>query len=67
MSFLPEEISTMLEDYSEVNNLNFDIKAISEELYFFTNGYPYLVSRLCQIIDEKINMSDKHVHKTKNN
>ncbi|SHH74290.1 hypothetical protein [Clostridium grantii] len=31
----------------------------SEELYFFTNGYPYLVSRLCQIIDEKINKDCK--------
>ncbi|SHH74308.1 AAA-like domain-containing protein [Clostridium grantii] len=28
MSFLPEEISTMLEKYSKVNNLNFDIKSI---------------------------------------
>lgn len=59
MSFLPEEISNMLEDYCKVNDLNFDIKAISEELYFFTNGYPYLVSRLCQIIDEKINRDCK--------
>ncbi|GAA0178987.1 AAA family ATPase [Clostridium sediminicola] len=59
MSFLPEEISTMLEEYLKVNNLNFDIKSISDELYFFTNGYPYLVSRLCQIIDEKINKDCK--------
>ncbi|SFD42910.1 GxxExxY protein [Clostridium uliginosum] len=54
MSFSPIEISTMLDEYSRENNIDMDIKAISEELYFFTGGYPYLVSRLCQIIDEKI-------------
>jgi hypothetical protein len=61
MSFSTQEISTMLEEYSKVNNLNMDIKAISEELHFFTGGYPYLVSRLCQIIDEKINIDCKKV------
>ncbi|BCZ44266.1 hypothetical protein psyc5s11_03330 [Clostridium gelidum] len=54
MSFSPKEISTMLDEYSKENTIDMDIKAISEELYFFTEGYPYLVSRLCQIIDEKI-------------
>lgn len=59
MSFSPEEISTMLEDYCKCNNTTMDIEAISKELYFFTDGYPYLVSRLCQTIDEKINKDDK--------
>ena len=59
MSFSPKEISTMLNEYSEENNIDMDIKTISEELYFFTEGYPYLVSRLCQIIDEKIKKSMK--------
>ena len=59
MSFSPVEISTMLEQYCKDNKLNMDIKTLSEELYFFTGGYPYLVSRLCQIIDEKINTDYK--------
>jgi hypothetical protein len=59
MSFSPEEISTMLKEYCDDNNFTMDVKAISEELYFFTYGYPYLVSRLCQIIDEKINKNDR--------
>lgn len=54
MSFSADEISTMLLDYSEQNNLEMDVDEISKELYFFTSGYPYLVSRLCQIVDEKI-------------
>jgi len=59
MSFSPKEIATMLEEYSKDNNLTMDIESISEELYFFTGGYPFLVSRLCQIIDEKIYEYDK--------
>lgn len=59
MSFSAGEISTMIYDYSKDNNLTMDIEAISKELYFFTEGYPYLVSRICQIIDEKINNNCK--------
>ena len=59
MSFSPEEISTMLIEYSKDNNLNMNIKEISEEIYLFTNGYPFLVSRICKIIDEKINKENK--------
>lgn len=59
MSFSPEEISTMIDEYSRDNNLTMDNKSISRELYFFTDGYPYLVSRLCQIIDEKIYKEEK--------
>jgi hypothetical protein len=55
MSFSSEEISTMLVEYSKDTDVTMDFKEISEGLYFFTSGYPYLVSRLCQIIDEKIN------------
>lgn len=55
MSFSSSEISSMLEEYSIENDLTMDIKTISNELFFFTNGYPYLVSRICKIIDEKIN------------
>jgi dsDNA-specific endonuclease/ATPase MutS2 len=28
-------------------------------ILLFINGYPFLVSRICQIIDEKINKDDK--------
>lgn len=60
MSFSPEEISTMLNEYREANNIyDMDIKALSDEIYFFTGGYPYLVSKICQIIDEKILFEEK--------
>jgi len=59
MSFSSTEISTMLMEYSKDNNLPMDAKEISEEIYFFTGGYPFLVSKLCQIIDEKIYIDNK--------
>lgn len=58
MSFNEEEISTMLKEYGSDKNISMDIENISKKLYFYTNGYPFLVSRLCQIIDEEI-MLDK--------
>ena len=59
MSFSPNEISTMLEEYCTENSISMDIDKLSEELYFFTGGYPFLVSRVCQIIDEKIFEAEK--------
>ena len=55
MSFSPAEIATMLESYEADYHTGMDIQKISEELYFYTNGYPYLVSRLCKWIDEEGN------------
>ena len=59
MSFSEKEISTMLKEYCLENLISMDIDKLSSELYFFTGGYPFLVSRLCQIIDEKIFEVDK--------
>lgn len=53
MSFHPEEIATMLEAYETDAHTGMDIKTISEELYHYTNGYPYLVSWLCKWIEEQ--------------
>ena len=55
MSFHPEEIATMLSAYEEDAHTGMDIKAISEELYHYTHGYPYLVSWLCKWMDEEGN------------
>ncbi|MDR5587405.1 MULTISPECIES: GxxExxY protein [Clostridium] len=54
MSFNEYEIGTMLSEYSDENKLNFHIENLSKEIYKFTSGYPFLVSRICQIIDENI-------------
>jgi hypothetical protein len=54
MDFSPEEIATMLKDYIEEKNIEMNIKEIAETIYYYTSGHPFLVSKLSQIIDEKI-------------
>jgi hypothetical protein len=54
MTFHPEEIAQMLNDYENDVHSGMDIKAISEEIYKYTTGYPYLVSAICKIIDERL-------------
>ncbi|MDU6037444.1 AAA family ATPase [Clostridium butyricum] len=54
MSFSGLEIETMLKEYSDETGVEMYNKEISEELYKYTSGYPFLVSRICQILDEKL-------------
>ena len=53
MTFHPEEIAQMLTDYEADAHTSMDIRAISEEIYKYTSGYPYLVSYICKKIDEE--------------
>lgn len=55
LSFSPSEIATMLTDYEADHQTNMDIPAVSEEIFRFTGGYPYLVSRICQCVDKEMN------------
>lgn len=52
MTFHPEEIAQMLGDYEQDMHTGMDIKAVSEQIYKFTTGYPFLVSAICKYIDE---------------
>lgn len=54
MSFSREDIAGMLRDYEQDHHTRMDIMKISEFIYDYTSGYPFLVSRLCQILDEQI-------------
>jgi hypothetical protein len=54
LSFSPEEILTMLIEYEEDQHTGMDIKTISEKLYEYTSGYPYLVSKVCYLIAENL-------------
>lgn len=59
MSFSAEEIKTMLEDYVSIKKVELDMDYFAKRLYFYTSGYPFLVSKLCKIIDEKIMIEDE--------
>lgn len=54
MSFDSTDIAAMIQEYEADNNTGMDVKAVSESIYGYTSGYPYLVSLICQILDDKI-------------
>ena len=51
MSLPADGIAGMLDDYANEHDIQFDTTAIGQLIYDYTSGYPFLVSRLCQIID----------------
>ncbi|MDE7182928.1 MAG: ATP-binding protein, partial [Lachnospiraceae bacterium] len=54
LSFSPEEIASMLRAYEEDTHTGMDTAKVSRLIYDYTSGYPYLVSRLCQLADERL-------------
>ncbi len=54
MSFSRKEITTMLQEYEEDYHTRMDMGEMVELLYSYTSGYPFLVSRLCKLMDEFI-------------
>lgn len=54
MSFSARQIASMLEEYEADHYTGMDIFTVAEEIYQYTSGYPYLVSAVCKIIDEKL-------------
>lgn len=54
MSFSAREIAGMLEDYEDDYHTGMNITVISGLLYDYTAGYPFLVSRLCKLLDERV-------------
>jgi len=54
LSFSPAGIATMLQQYEADHQTGMDIMELSQEIYCYTSGYPFLVSRICQCIDGKL-------------
>ena len=52
MSFSKEQIAGMLEEYEEDYHTEMNIDEMAQLLYSYTSGYPFLVSRLCKLMDE---------------
>lgn len=57
MSFQTPEIREMLSEYENDYHTGMDIDEIAALLYSYTSGYPYLISRICKLMDEKIDKS----------
>ncbi|MDZ7877670.1 MAG: AAA family ATPase [Saprospiraceae bacterium] len=54
MNLQPFEIKTMLDDYVTEKAVKMDTAAMAEDLFYYTSGYPFLVSKLCKMIDEDV-------------
>lgn len=54
MSFSPKEIAGMLQEYEADYHTGMDICRIANLIYDYTSGYPFLVSRLCKLMDERV-------------
>lgn len=52
MRFSKDDIRGMLEEYKQDLNAEMDTEQIARIIYDYTKGYPFLVSRLCQLTDE---------------
>ena len=54
MSLSEKGIQGMLEEYENDHHTGMDTAAVAKSIRAYTSGYPFLVSRICQIIDEQI-------------
>ncbi len=52
MSFSHKDVAGMLADYEAEHSTGMDVDAVAQEVVDWTGGYPFLVSRLCQLIDK---------------
>lgn len=57
MSFTKEDIASMLNEYKKEHKCTMAVKRIAELIYEYTSGYPYLVSKICKLIDERCNQN----------
>ncbi|MBQ9142479.1 MAG: AAA-like domain-containing protein [Lachnospiraceae bacterium] len=63
MSFSVEEIAGMLSTYETDHATGMDIADMAAHLFEFTSGYPFLVSKLCKIMDEQIEGTEAWTYK----
>ena len=54
MSFSARQIASMLQEYEEDKHTGMHIDTISQSIYDYTSGYPYLVSAICKMLDEEL-------------
>lgn len=56
MGFSEDDIAGMLLEYESDYHTGMDVRQMAELVYHYTCGYPYLVSRLCKLMDEEVSM-----------
>ena len=51
MSFSASDISGMLSTYEADHHTGMDVDEVAQTIHDYTSGYPFLVSRICQLLD----------------
>ena len=51
MSFNADELADILREYEADHHTGMDIPAVAQEIYAYTSGHPFLVSRLCALLN----------------
>ena len=51
LSFNAADVSGMLREYEADHHTGMDVDAIAQTIVDYTSGYPFLVSRICQLLD----------------
>ncbi len=54
MSLKKKGIAGMLKEYEQTHQTGMDVFKLASLIYGYTSGYPFLVSRICKLMDEKI-------------
>ena len=54
MNLQIDEIKPMLADYCQERGVAMNIDKMAEHLFYYTSGYPFLVSKLCKMLDEEV-------------
>lgn len=59
MNFSQKQTALMLEEYEADHKTGMDVLQAAREIYEYTGGYPYLVSAVCKILDERLPESER--------
>lgn len=54
MSLSADGIEGMLNEYEKDHQTGMDVQSIAREIRDYTGGYPFLVCRICQILDKEL-------------
>ncbi|MBR1744023.1 MAG: AAA-like domain-containing protein [Lachnospiraceae bacterium] len=54
MSFSVDGIAGMLSEYEEEHHTGMDVERMAQEIRDYTGGYPFLVCRICQMLDKEL-------------
>lgn len=54
MSLSKDGIAGMLKNYEKDYHTGMDTEELAKLIFEYTSGYPFLVSRICKLIDEKV-------------